>query len=182
MKTNILAMAAASVAMMATPALAQKNGSGKDRRTEARQGSQGPANANSRGVEQSNENSVLKGSGQSGGNQSGGKDRDKDMRSGDGMRSNSQGRANASDRGRERANQNSALGAVQPGMMVHDRNGNMLGKVKEVKRSPDGVIIVVVVILNVTINGTNIVQLSPSSLTFINNILVTTQITAPTGG
>ncbi len=180
MKTNILAMAAASVALVMTaPVAAQKSSNGKETRTEARQKSQGPANANSRGIEQSNENSVLKGTGSG---QSGGKDRTKDMKSGDQMRGNSQGRANASDRGRERANQNSALAAVQPGMMVHDRNGNMLGKVKEVKRGANGVIIVVVVILNVTINGTNIVQLSPSSLTIINNILVTTQIASPTGG
>ena len=170
MKTNLAALAAASVAMaMTAPALAQQNG--QNSRTQARQNSQGPANASQRGVEQSNENSVLKGSGQSGGNQ--------DMR--DGARQNSQGRANASDRGRERANQNSALANIQPGTMVHDRNGKMLGTVREIKRSPTGAIILVVVVLQVQINGTNVVQLSPSSLTFINNILVTTQITAPNG-
>ena len=174
MKTNLVAMAAASVAMMATPALAQQNGNGQTTRTQARQSSQGPANANSRGVERSNENSVLKGSGQTGGG-----DRDKQMR--DDKRSNSQGRANASDRGRERANQNSALANIQPGMMVHDRNGNMLGKVQEVRRSPTGVVLLVIVVLQVQINGSNVVQLSPSSLSLVNNILVTTQITAPSG-
>ncbi|HZF42520.1 MAG TPA: hypothetical protein VEZ48_03850 [Sphingomonadaceae bacterium] len=174
MKTNMMAMAAASLAMAATgPALAQQTG--KQNRTEARQNSQGPSNAAQRGVQQSNENSVLKGGTQPGG------EHDGHMKPGDDMRSGSQGRANASDRALSRANQNSALANIQPGMMVHDRNGRMLGKVQEIKRSPTGVVVLVVVVLNITINGSNIVQLSPASLTIINNILVTTQITVPRG-
>ena len=132
MKSNILAMAAASAALaFAGPVLAQQSSTGKDKRTEARE--------------------------------------------------SSQGRANASERGRERANQNSALADVQPGTMVHDANGRMLGRVKEVRRSPDGVVILVIVILQVQINGSNTIQLSPSSLSFVNGVLVTTQVAAPTG-
>jgi hypothetical protein len=159
-------MALASIAMAATgPVLAQQQTGGKQTREEARKNSQGPANANERGIERSNENSVLKGG------QSGGTDMNK-------KRGNSQGSANASDRARERANQNSA---VQAGMMVHDKSGKMIGKVKEVKRSPTGVVIAIVVVLVVQINGTTQITLTPGSFTIINNIVVAINIVAPSG-
>jgi hypothetical protein len=159
-------MALASMSMAATgPVLAQQQSNGKQTREEARKNSQGPSNANERGIERSNENSVLKGG------QSGGTDMNK-------KRGNSQGSANASDRARERANQNSA---VQAGMMVHDKNGKMIGKVKEVKRSPTGVVIAIVVVLVIQINGSTQITLTPGSFTIVNNIIVAINITAPSG-
>jgi len=168
MKFGVMTMALASISLAATgPVLAQQQGKGKQTREEARQNSQGPANANERGIERSNENSVLKG-GQSGGN--------------DGVnnrrRGNSQGSANASDRARERANQNSA---VQSGMMVHDKNGKMIGRVKEVRRSPTGVVVAIVVVLVVQINGTTQITLTPGSFTIVNNIIIALNIVAPSG-
>ena len=162
MKTSMMAMAAASLAMVATgPALAQQTG--KQTRTEARQNSQGPANANPQGVQRSNENSVLNGG-------SSMQDRDS-MR-----RQNSQGRNNASDRGRERANQNSAIATPQPGMMVHDRSDRMVGTVREVRRSPTGVLVAIVVVLVVQVNGSNVVTLPAGSFTIVNNIIVVNNI------
>jgi hypothetical protein len=158
-------MALASISMAATgPAFAQQT-NGKQTREEARQNSQGPANANQRGIERSNENSVLKGG------QSGGTDMNR-------KRGNSQGSANASDRARERASQNSA---VQAGMMVHDKNGKMIGRVKEVRKSTTGVVIAIVVVLVVQINGTSQITLTPGSFTIVNNIIVALNITLPSG-
>ena len=132
MKYSVIISAAAGLSLaVSAPAFAQQS-NGEQTREQARKNSQGPANANKRGDERSNENSVLKGS-------------------------------------------------VKPGMMVHDKNGKMLGKVREVRRSPDGTIIAIIVVLVVQINGSNIIQLSPASLTIINNVLVTTQITVPSG-
>jgi hypothetical protein len=166
MKYSVFTMALAGISMAATgPVLAQQQTGGKQTREEARKNSQGPANANERGIERSNENSVLKGG------QSGGTDMNK-------KRGNSQGSANASDRARERANQNSA---VQAGMMVHDKSGKMIGKVKEVKRSPTGVVIAIVVVLVVQINGSTQITLTPGSFTIINNIIVAINIVAPSG-
>ena len=166
MKYSVIMMAAASAAMVSAPVLAQQS-NGKQTREEARKNSQGPANANQRGIQQSNENSVLKGTG---GQTGGDKMRNK--------RGNSQGSANASDRARERANQNSA---VQSGMMVHDKNGKMIGRVKEVKRSPQGVVIAIIVVLVVQINGSTTITLTPGSFTIVNNIIIAINISASTG-
>ena len=169
MKIKQITMAAASAAMaLSVPAIAQQS-NGKQTREQARSKSQGPANANQRGIQQSNENSVLKG-GQSGGGQSGGDQ----MRS----RGNSQGSANASPRARERANQNSA---VQAGMMVHDKNNKMIGRVKEVRKAPDGTIIAIVVVLVVQINGSTQITLTPGQFQIIAGVIVAIGITAPTG-
>ncbi len=166
MKYGVITAAAASLSMIVSgPLAAQQASNGKQTREEARKNSQGPANANQRGIQQSNENSVLKG-GQSGGT---------DMKT---KRGNSQGSANASDRARERANQNSA---VQAGMMVHDKNGKMLGKVKEVKRAPDGTIIAIVVVLIVQINGSSTITLTPGQFQIIAGVIVLVGITAPAG-
>lgn len=145
-------------------AFAQQS-NGEQTRTEARKNSQGPANANERGVEQSNENSVLKGG------QSGGTDMQK-------QRGNSQGSTNASPQARERANQNSA---VQAGMMVQDKDGKTLGKVKEVKRAPDGTVIAIIVVLVVQTNGSTQITLTPGQFTIVAGVIVVTGITAPSG-
>jgi uncharacterized integral membrane protein len=167
MKYRVLTSAAASAALILSgPLAAQQASNGKQTREEARKNSQGPNNANQRGIDQSNENSVLKG-GQSGGG-------DQMMR----KRGNSQGSANASDRARERANQNSA---VQEGMMVHDKNGKMLGRVKEVKRAPDGTVIAIVVVLVVVINGTTQLTLTPGQFQIIAGVIVLIGIVAPSG-
>jgi hypothetical protein len=166
MRKSLFMMAAASAAMAMTgPAFAQQTSNGKQTREEARQNSQGPSNANKRGVERSNENSVLKGGQSSGGTE---------MR----KRGNSQGSTNGSDRARERANMNSA---VQAGMMVHDKNGKMLGKVKEVKRAPDGTVIAIVVVLIVQINGSTQITLTPGQFQIIAGVVVLVGITAPSG-
>jgi hypothetical protein len=167
MKYGVFTMAAASAAMVVSAPLAaaQQASNGKQTREQARQNSQGPANANEHGIEQSNQNSVLKG-GQSGGTEM----KDK--------RRNNMGAGNASDRARERANQNSAVQNVQPGMMVHDKNGKMLGRVKEVKRSPDGVVIAIVVILVVQINGSTQITLQPGQFTIVAGVIVAIGITA----
>ncbi|MDP8913679.1 MAG: hypothetical protein M3N39_08915 [Pseudomonadota bacterium] len=171
MKYGVIISAAAGLSLAVSgPAFAQQS-NGKQTREQARQSSQGPDNANERGVRRSNENSVLKG-GQSGQEGKGTQMREKARKNGQGP--------NASERGRERANQNSAIN-VQPGMMVHDQNGKMLGKVREVRRSADGTIIAIIVVLVVQINGSNIIELSPELLSIVNNVLVTTQITAPSG-
>jgi hypothetical protein len=168
MKFSVLSMAAATAALaLSGPVLAQQQSNGKQTREEARKNSQGPENANKRGVQQSNENSVLKG-GQSGG--------DTDM--GNKRRGNSQGSTNASDRARERSNQNSA---VQAGMMVHDKNGKMIGEVKEVQKSPQGVVIAIVVVLVVQINGTTQITLTPGQFQIVKNIIVAINLTAPSG-
>ena len=157
--------AAVSALILSAPAFAQQQSNGQQTREQARQNSQGPANANQRGIDRSNENSVLKG-GQSGGDQ---------MRK---KRGNSQGSANASDRGRERANQNSA---VQEGMMVHDKGGKMLGRVKEVKRGADGTIIAIIVVLVVQINGSTEITLTPGQFQIIAGVVVAIGITVPSG-
>ena len=176
MKKSIFVSVAASAALLSSPVLAQQQQSnGEQTREQARKNSQGPANANKRGIERSNENSVLKG-GQSGGGQSGGgQSGDDQMR----KRGNSQGSANASPRARERANQNSA---VQAGMMVHDKQGKMIGKVKEVRRSPDGVVIAIVVVLVVQINGSTQITLTPGQFQIVAGVIVAIGITAPTTG
>lgn len=174
MKYSVFTAAAASAALLVSGPLLAQQSNGKQTREQSRQNSQGPDNASKRGIKQSNENSVLKGSG---GNQSG-----SDMQKRDKMRDNSQGRANASDRGRDRANRNSAVGNVQPGMMVKDRGGKTVGRVGDVKRAPDGTVIAIIVVLVVQINGASTITLTPGSFTIINNIIVTAQITAPTGG
>ena len=170
MKYRVITMALASAALVSSPVLAQQ-GKGQQTREQSRKSSQGPSNADQTGVRQSNENSVLKGSG---GGQSGKSKRDQ-------ARKGSQSGANASEQGRGSANQNSAIANVQPGQMVHDKNGKMLGRVKEVRRSPDGVIIANIVVLVVQIDGSNQITLSPGSLAIVNGVLVTTQITAPSG-
>jgi hypothetical protein len=50
-----------------------------------------------------------------------------------------------------------------------------------VRRSPDGVIIAIIVVLVVQINGSTQITLTPGSFTIIGGVLVTTQITAPSG-
>jgi opacity protein-like surface antigen len=160
-------MAAASAAMIASPVLAQQASNGQQTREQARKNSQGPANANQRGVERSNENSVLNGGQSDGGG-------DQQMR----RRGNSQGSANASDRGRERANQNSA---VSEGMMVHDKNNKMIGRVKEVKRAPDGTVIAIVIVLVVAINGTTQITLTPGQFQIVAGVIIAIGIVAPTG-
>lgn len=168
MKYSVFTSLAASAALLVSgPLLAQQGNQGKQTREQARQKSQGPANANQRGVERSNENSVLK-RGQSGGDE---------MRN---KRGNSQA-GNASDRARERANQKSAVQNVQPGMMVHDRNGKMLGRVKEVRRAPDGTIIAIIVILIVQIDGNAQITLQPGQFTIVDGHIVVSGITAPSG-
>jgi hypothetical protein len=166
MNMRTFMMAAASAAMISAPVLAQQASNGKQTREQARQNSQGPANANDRGIERSNENSVLKG-GQSGD--------DMQMR----KRGNSQGSANASPRAKERASQNSA---VQEGMMVHDKNNKMIGRVKEVKRAPDGTVIAIVVVLIVQINGVTQITLTPGQFQIVAGIIVAIGIVAPTTG
>lgn len=154
---------AALIAGSVAPAFASAaDQPGRQNREQARENSRGPDNASNRGVERSNENSVLKGNGG-----------DQEMQ----RRRNSQGGANASERARERANQNSAVRDIQPGMKVKDRNGRDVGTVKEVRRSPTGVVIAVIVV--VVITG-QVVTLSPATLTVIAGVIVTTQITAPT--
>jgi hypothetical protein len=169
MSKKLAIIAAGAALVMAGPAFAQgrgNNGSnGTQTREQARQSSQGPDRASTRGQERSNENSVLQGSSRSGG---------QTMR--DRRRQNSQGAANASDRGRAQANQNSAIAGVQPGMMVHDRGDRMVGTVSEVRRSPTGVVIAIVVVLQVQINGSNVVTLPAGSFTVINNVVVVNQI------
>jgi hypothetical protein len=169
MKMRAILMAAASAALATSPALAQQTNTGKQTREQARQNSQGPANANQRGIEQSNENSVLKGGGQSGGGD------DMQMR----KRGNSQGSANASPRAKQRANENSA---VREGMMVHDKNNKMIGRVKEVKRAPDGTVIAIVVVLIVQINGVTQITLTPGQFQIIAGVIVAIGIVAPTTG
>ncbi len=166
MKYGVITAAAASLSMIVSgPLAAQQASNGKQTREQARQNSQGPANANERGIERSNENSVLKGG------QSGGTDTQR-------QRGNSQGAANASDRARERANQNSA---VQAGMMVHDKNGKMIGRVKEVKRAPDGTIIAIIVVLVVQINGSTLITLTPGQFTIVAGVIVVAGIALPSG-
>ncbi len=169
MKYSVIISAAAGLSLAASgPAFAaQQASNGKQTREQARQNSQGPANANQRGIQQSNENSVLKGTG---GQTGGDKMRNK--------RGNSQGSANASDRARERANQNSA---VQSGMMVHDKNGKMIGRVTEVRKSPTGVIIAIVVVLVVQINGSTTITLTPGQFQIVKNIIVAINLSAPSG-
>jgi glucose/arabinose dehydrogenase len=167
MKYSVFTAAAASAALLLSgPAFAQQN-NGKQTREQARKNSQGPSNANQRGIERSNENSVLNG-GQSGGGDTQMRDR----------RRNSQGSANASDRAGMRANQNSA---VSEGMMVHDKNNKMIGRVKDVKRAPDGTVIAIVVVLVVAINGTTQITLTPGQFTIIANVIVAIGIVAPSG-
>nr|WP_295374065.1 hypothetical protein [uncultured Sphingosinicella sp.] len=132
MMYRVLPMAAAAAALaLSGPVLAQQS-NGKQTREQARKNSQGPANANPRGIERSNENSVLKGN-------------------------------------------------VQPGMMVHDKKGKMIGSVKEVRKSPTGVIVAIVVVLVVQIDGTKQITLTPGSFTIVNNIIVAINLTAPSG-
>ena len=164
MKKSTFMMAVASAALVSAPVLAQQSNDGKQTREQARENSKGPEKANERGVEQSNQNSVLKG-GQSGGDQ---------MR----KRGNSQGSAKASDRAGDRANQNSA---VQSGMIVNDRNGKMLGRVKEIRRAPDGTIIAIIVVLVVQINGSTQITLTPGQFQIIAGVIVALGITAPSG-
>ena len=183
MKKSIFVSVAASAALLSSPVLAQQQqqqSNGEQTREQARKNSQGPANANKRGIERSNENSVLKG-GQSGGGQSGGGQSGDDQSGGDQMRKrgNSQGSANASPRARERANQNSA---VKAGMMVHDQQGKMIGKVKDVRLSPDGVVIAIVVVLVVQINGSTQITLTPGQFQIVAGVIVAIGITAPTTG
>jgi len=174
MKYSVFTAAAASAALLVSgPVLAQQRGNGQQTREQARDNSQGRDNASERGVERSNENSVLK---DSRGDQSGGSD----MQNRDKRRGNSQGRDNASDRDRDRGNQNRSNG-VRSGMTVQDGNGKTVGRVKDVKRAPDGTIIAIIVVLVVQINGGSTITLTPGSFTIVNNIIVTTQIAAPSG-
>ena len=169
MKYSVFTAAATSAALLLSgPAAAVQASNGKQTREQARANSQGPDNADPRGIERSNENSVLKG-GQSGGGQ--------DMR----QKRNGNQAGNASDRARERANQNSAVQNVQPGMMVHDKNNKMLGRVKEVRRAPDGTVIAIIVVLIVQINGTTQITLTPGQFQIVAGIIVALGITAPSG-
>ena len=94
------------------------------------------------------------------------------------MKTKSQGAANASDRARERANPNSAVAQVQPGMMVHDRNNRMVGRVRDVRRSPNGAVTAVVVALNAQVNNNTTLQLAPGSFAIVNNVVVINQVVA----
>jgi hypothetical protein len=168
-------MLAAGAAMAAGPALAQDSNNGRQNREQARQSSQGPSNADQRGVRRSNENSVLNGG------QSGMRNRNS-MEQPSMRRQNSQGRANANERARERANQNSAVANVQPGMMVHDRNNRMVGRVRDVRRAPDGTIIAIVVVVVVQVSGSNVVTLPAGSFTVVNNVVIVNNINLNVGG
>ncbi len=160
-------MAAATAALtLSGPLLAQQSKNGK----QARENSQGPDNANERGVERSNENSVL----HDGQDDSGHDMQNESMRRQKNDRSN-----NASDGDRERANQKSA---VREGMEVRDRKGDRVGQVREVRRSPQGVIIAIVVVLVVQVNGSNVITLPPGSFAIINNVVVITSINLSAGG
>ncbi|HZG47375.1 MAG TPA: hypothetical protein VEZ41_14080 [Allosphingosinicella sp.] len=161
-----LTAAAAAALVVSGPLAAQQRSNGQQTREQARQNSQGPANANPRGVERSNENSVLNGTG-------GSQQERMNQR-----RRNSQGSSNANERARERANQNSAIANVQPGMMVHDRNNRMIGRVTDVRRSSTGVIIAIVVALTVQINGSNTITLPTGSFTVVAGVVIVTTITA----
>lgn len=184
MRTKIITMAAASAALIvSTPLLAQQQNGGGNRE-QARSSSQGPANANQRGRQQADRNSVLRG-GQSGGGMDhrGHNMQDhrghtmqdgQSMRDGRSMRrQNSQGRDNAFDRARQQANANSA---IAQGMEVRDRSGRRLGQVREVVRSPQGVVTAIVVVVVVQVNGTNMVTLPAGSFTIVNNVVVVNNI------
>jgi len=171
MIVRVLTTAAATAALtLAGPLLAQQGKNGKQTREQARQNSEGPDNANKRGVQRSNENSVLHDGQDSSGD---------DMQNGGMRRKNSHGSNNASDRAGERANQNSA---VREGMEVRDRNGRRVGQVREVRRSPQGVIIAIVVVLVVQVYGSNVITLPQGSFTIINNVVVIANINLSTGG
>jgi len=178
---------AAAALLVSGPLLAQQGSNGQQTREQVRENSQGPKNADPRGVDRSNENSVLH-DGQTGGTHGGdmmghgGKDKHNggmqdhdghDMQKGDMRRQNSQGSANASDRARERANANSA---VSQGMEVRDERGRRVGQVREVKRATNGTVIAIVVVLVVQINNTNVITLPAGSFTIINNVVVINNI------
>jgi sporulation protein YlmC with PRC-barrel domain len=167
MSKKLLTIAAGAAMLIAGPALAQNRSNGQQNREQARQNSQGPANADQRGVRRSNENSVL----HDGMDHSG-----HDMQ--DTRRQNSQGAANASDRARERANANSA---VRQGMEVRDERGRRVGQVRDVRRAPDGTVIAIVVVLVVQINNTSVVTLPAGSFTIINNVVVVANINVNIG-
>jgi hypothetical protein len=167
MSRKLLTIAAGAAMAIAAPAFAQDGNNGRQNREQARQNSQGPANADQRGAQRSNENSVLHG-----GTDHSGHDM-QDMR-----RQNSQGSQNASPRARERANANSA---VQAGMEVRDQRGRRLGQVRDVRRAPDGTVIAIVVVVVVQINNTNVITLPAGSFTIVNNVVVVTNINVNIG-
>ncbi len=166
MSKKLLTIAAGAAMAIAGPAFAQDSNNGRQNREQARQNSQGPANADPRGVRRSNENSVLHG-GHHGGMNHGDMQRQR--------RGNSQGSANANERARERANANSA---VRQGMEVRDQRGRRLGQVRDVRRAPDGTVIAIVVVLVVQINNTNVVTLPTGSFTVVAGVVIVTTITA----
>jgi hypothetical protein len=223
---------------MSGSALAQDRTSGQDTREQARQSSQGPANANKRGIERSNKNSVLKGRGQAGQKQSGqgqtgsmqnsqgqtgsmqnsqgqtgsmqnsqgqtGSMQNNqgqtgpmqnnqgqtgpmqnsqdhtghDMQNGTMQPGNSQGSQNASPRAQERASENSA---VRQGMEARDASGKRIGEVREVRRSSDGTVIAIVVVLVTQVNNTNVVTIPASSFTIVNNVVVINNVNVNVG-
>ncbi len=171
MSKHLLLLAAGAAMAASAPLAAQDTTSNRD---QARQNSQGPANANQRGVDRSNQNSVLRGTTSRNGEgtrtttreQTDMQDRQMDRRQ------NSQGAANASDRARERANSNSAVAQAEQGMEVRDRNGRRVGQVREIRRDQSGTVIAIVVVLVVQVNGTNTVTLPAGSFTIINNVVV----------
>ncbi len=167
MRRITLTAAAAAALIVSAPALAQNRSNGQQTREQARENSQGPANANQRGVQRSNENSVLH-DGMNHGSQ--------DMQRP--PRGNSQGSANANERARDRANQNSA---VHQGMEVRDQRGRRVGQVRDVRRAPDGTVIAIVVVLVVQINNTNVITLPAGSFTIINNVVVVANINVNIG-
>jgi hypothetical protein len=213
---------------MSGSALAQDRTSGQDTREQARQSSQGPANANKRGIERSNKNSVLKGRGQAGQKQSeqgqtgsmqnsqgqtgsmqnsqgqtGSMQNNQgqtgpmqnnqgqtgpmqnsqdhtghDMQNGTMQPGNSQGSQNASPRAQERASENSA---VRQGMEARDASGKRIGEVREVRRSSDGTVIAIVVVLVTQVNNTNVVTIPASSFTIVNNVVVINNVNVNVG-
>jgi uncharacterized membrane protein len=57
----------------------------------------------------------------------------------------------------------------------------MLGRVKEVRRAPDGTVIAIIVVLIVQINGTTQITLTPGQFQIVAGIIVALGITAPSG-
>ncbi len=169
MRKFLLSAAAGAALVISGPLAAQDRSNGQQTREQARQNSQGPANANQRGAQRSNENSVL----HDGQDHSG-----HDMQNGQMRRQNSQGRNNASERARERANPNSA---VREGMEVRDRNGRRVGQVRNVQRAPDGTVVAIVIVLVVQVNNTNVITLPAGSFTIINNVVVVANINVNIG-
>ena len=170
---KVLLSAVAGAAVIMSGPLAAQSGKGQDRREQARQNSQGPANANRRGVERSNENSVLhQGHSQRDSDRqrdSQQRKREREMR--DTERSRERDMRNR-DRMQERETRQEDRARAREGMEVRDRNGRRVGQVREVRRAPDGSVIAIIVVLVVQVNNTNVITLPANSFTIINNVVV----------